>query len=86
MEDILAEEKSFLRTNLKELQTRYPGKYLLIRGKKVYGSFETFDEGVEYGVSTIPGRPFLVRNVMHPEDEAANVPALALGIPLTCGS
>lgn len=83
MKDILAQEKRTLRENLEELQKQHPGKYLLIQGTKIIGAFETFDDGVSYGVNTIRGKPFLVRNVMHPEDRAADVPALALGLPLS---
>lgn len=84
MADILLREKNYLRENLEKLQKDYPGKYLLIRGEVVLGAFETYDEGVDYGVRNHRGKPFLVRNVMNPEDQVADVPALALGVPLSC--
>ena len=84
--DILSQEKDFLRQNLEKLQSEHPGKYVLIQGKQVLGAFETYDEGVNFGVNHFSGKPFLVRNVMNPQDQAADVPALSLGIPLSCQS
>lgn len=84
--DILSREKEFLRQNLENLRSEHPGKYLLIQGKKVLGAFETYDKGVKFGVNLHTGRPFLVRNVMNPEDQAADVPKLAIGVPLSCQS
>lgn len=86
MTDILAREKQHLHENLEKLRREHPGKYVLIQGNQVIGAFETYDEGVDYGVNTVRGKPFLVRNVMKPEDQAAVVPALSFGIPLSCRS
>ena len=81
MTDPLQNEKEFLLANLEELQNEHPGKYLLIQDQTVYGAFETFDEGVSYGVKVLKGNPFLVRNVMEPRDQPVAIPALMLGIP-----
>ncbi|MCY4657014.1 MAG: hypothetical protein OXC80_09385 [Gammaproteobacteria bacterium] len=81
-EDPLDNEKRYLRKNIEELQKKYPGKYLVIQGLKIFGAFETYDQGVEYGISHIKGTPFLVRNVLEPDDKVADIPALALEIPL----
>ena len=82
MDDLLKKEKAFLKANLDELQKKYPGKYLLIKGDKVHGAFETFKEGVEAG-HRLPdmGRCFLVRSVLEPNDpEPLKIPALTLGL------
>ena len=82
MEDLLKKEKAYLKDNLDELQKKYPGKYLLIKGDKVHGAFETFKEGVEAG-HRLPdmGRCFLVRSVLEPDDpEPLKIPALTLGL------
>lgn len=82
MEDLLKVEKAYLKANLAELQKKYPGKYLLIKGEKVHGAFETFKEGVEAG-HRLPdmGRCFLVRSVLEPDDpEPLKIPALTLGL------
>ena len=84
--DILSEEKEFLRQNLVKLRAEHPGKYLLIQRNRVLGAFETYDVGVNFGVDHATDGPFLVRNVMNPEDQVADVPKLSLGVPLSCQS
>lgn len=81
--DILSEEKEFLRQNLEKLRSEHPGKYLLIQGNRVLGAFETYDEGVNFGINHVTGGPFLVRNVMNPQDRVADVPKISLGVPLS---
>ena len=84
--DILSREKEFLRQHLEELQSEHPGKYLLIQGNRVLGAFETYDVGVNFGVKLDSGRPFLVRNVMKPQDQVVDVPKQSFGVPLSCQS
>ena len=86
MSDLLATEKQYLNENLERLRKLHPGKYVLIHDEEVLGAFETYDAGVDYGVNNVREKPFLVRSVMKPEDQAADVPALSLGIPLSCRS
>ena len=83
MADPLAKEKAFLRENQEALATRYPGKYLLIKGAEVHGAYETYDQGVTAGVQEFAAGPFLVRSVEQPHDsEAPSIPALSIGVPL----
>ena len=84
--DVLSQEKKSLRQNLEKLRSEFPGKYLLIQGKKVLGAFETYDAGVNFGINHATDGPFLVRNVMNPRDQLADVPKLALGVPFSCQS
>ena len=82
MTDPLAKEKNFLQENLAILAERHPGKYLLIKGEKVYGAFETYEQGVSAGVQQFGAGPFLVRSVLEPSDtEAPSIPALSVGVP-----
>ncbi len=82
-EDPLAVEKQYLKAHLDELASKYPGKYLLIKGEAVHGGFETYDEGVDVGVAKFGRGPFLVRSVLHPDDaDAVIIPALSVGVPL----
>ena len=80
--DPLFREKEFLRSNQKALSEKYLGKYLLIKGEKVHGAYDTFDEGVEAGAWVFGAGPFLVRSALKVEDpEAIYIPVLSLGIP-----
>ncbi len=82
MADPLAKEKAFLQQNQAALAEQHPGKYLLIKGERVYGAFETYDQGVSAGVREFGAGPFLVRSVLQPEDpEAPSIPALSVGVP-----
>ena len=84
MAELLTEEIAFLLGNIEKLAKDYPGKYLLIKGSKVYGSFETRDEGIRVGATVFGEGPFLVRSVFQPEGmEAPKIPALSVGMPLT---
>ncbi len=81
--DPLARERAFLQANVEDLAARYPGRYLLIQGERVYGAFETFNAGVDAGLDRFPTSDFLVRSVLEPDDPPPlNIPALSLGFPL----
>lgn len=83
MVDPLATEKAYLKAHLEELTHAYPEKYLLLKGERAFGSFETYGEGVEAGVRLFGRGPFLVRSITAPDDgEAPSIPALAVGVPL----
>ena len=81
--DPLATEKAYLKAHLEDLTREFPEKYLLLKGKKAFGSFETYDQGVEAGIRMFGRGPFLVRSTAAPDDgEAPSIPALAVGVPL----
>lgn len=81
--DPLAVEKAYLASNLEELTNQFPEKYLLIKGQEAFGSFETYEQGVEAGFRAFGRGPFLVRSAVAPQDaEAPSIPALAVGVPL----
>ena len=87
MSKTLAAERTYLKKNQERLRRRYPGKYLLIKGSKVHGAYDTREAGVLAGVRRFPdARAFLVRPVDQPEDPVVSNPALSLGIPLSCSS
>ena len=82
MTDPLTREKKFLKENQKELADQFPGKYLLIKGEKVVGGFETYEQGISEGVKIFGAGPFLVRSVLKPDDaESPSIPALSVGVP-----
>ena len=87
MTDPLGMEKTYLKKHQSELAEAYPGRYLVIQGEKVYGAFETYDQGVNEGVKMLGAGPFLVRSVLQPEDPPPlSIPTLALGMPLSVNS
>ncbi len=84
MTKLLATEKQFLRVHQKELAEQHPGQFLLIKGEKVHGAFQTYEEGVSAAARLFGAGPCLVRSVLQPEDSPPlYVPALALGIPMS---
>ncbi len=84
MTKLLATEKEFLRVHQKELAEQHPGQFLLIKGEKVHGAFQTFEQGVSEATRLFGAGPCLVRSVEQPEDPPLlDVPALSLGIPLS---
>ena len=81
MSELLATERAYLKDNVEELAAKYPGRHLLIKGERVYGAFETHDQGVEAGISTFGRGPFLVRSVNEPDPEPYVIPRLVIGVP-----
>ena len=81
-EELLLRERTYLKEHQAELiEKYYDRQYLVIRGEKVYGAYETYKEAVHDGVRKCGRGPFLVRSVYHPEDpEPVHIPALSLGI------
>ena len=87
MSKTLTAERAYLKKNQERLRRRYPGKFLLIKGSRVHGAYDTREAGVLAGVRRFPdARAFLVRSVDQPEDPVVSNPALSLGIPLSCSS
>ena len=87
MIDPLAKEKAYLKENQAELANQHPGKYLIIKGDKVCGAFETYEQGVSSGARLFGAGPFLVRSVLTPDDSMApSIPALSVGVPLVAHS
>lgn len=78
-EDLLLKEKTYLQEHQEELIEKYRDRqYLLIKGEKVHGASETYDQAVTEGVKKFGRGPFLVRSVYHPEDPEVYIPALNL--------
>ena len=50
-EGLLAEEQKYLLANIDALRTRYPDRYLVIKGSKVHGDFASCDEAVDFGIA-----------------------------------
>lgn len=82
MADLLAVEKAFWEERREDLAREHPGKFLLIKGAKVHGVFDSHDAGVTAGVAKFGRGPFWVCNVDNPDPDTLVIPALAAGVPL----
>ena len=75
----LAGEAEFLDQNRDEFLERFPGKFLLIKGRKLQGQFNTREEAIQAGVRKYGLGSFLVRQAGE-DAPVFSIPALALGI------
>ena len=60
-EGLLAEEQKYLLANIDALRTRYPDRYLVIKGSKVHGNFANHDEAVDFGIARFGKGPSIRR-------------------------
>ena len=80
---LLETERAFLERNRAVLVRTYRDRYLVIRNDKVHGDFETLEQAVTKGAELFGAGPFLAVSPTEKEI-SASVPALSLGVPLTC--
>ena len=80
MAQLLEKEVGFFRAHLEDFQKRYPGRYLLIHGRKLHGDYGTFEEAVKVGTSRFDAGPFLVRQTSEPQELAQTVHVLKHGL------
>ena len=78
---LLDEEISYYESRKEELIRDHINRYLLIKGSKLIGSFETRGLAIAEGYRLYGTGPFLVR-LTGEDTPVGYVPALALGIPL----
>ena len=80
--ELLQTETIYLQEHQEELIEKYRERpYLVIKGEKVYGAYETYKQAVHEAAKDCGKGPCLVRSVYHPEDpEPVDIPALRLGI------
>jgi hypothetical protein len=62
-----------------ELLASHKGKFVLIKGDQIHGTFTTEAEAYEAGVKAFGAGPFLVRQVTE-DAQAATMPALFSGL------
>lgn len=80
MAQLLEKEAQFFMENLQQFQRQYPGRYLLIHGKKLHGDYGTFAEAVNEGTRRFQAGPFLVRQTTQPKELAQTVHILKHGL------
>ncbi len=72
-------ERQYFDSHQEELLRQFPGRFVVIKGEQVQGSFETIDDAFEAAARAFGLSPVLIRRTDHqPRD--VWVPALDLGI------
>ena len=74
----LETEVEFYNSCKKEWLRYYEGKFALIKGKELIGTYTTWQEAFNDGVQRLGNVPFLIRQVQE-KDEIVQFPALAVG-------
>ncbi len=78
-ERLLGEELDFYEKNKERFLREYTNRYLLIKGRKLIGSFHTSGQAVAEGVRQFGTGPFLVR-LSGEDTPRVSIPALSLGL------
>jgi Family of unknown function (DUF5678) len=77
---MLETERKYFSEHFDELNSRYPGKYVLIKDSNLIGAFNTIEEALADGARRFGLIPFLVRQVTAVPEKEINIPALTLGL------
>lgn len=76
---MLETELKYLRANKEELAKLYPGRFLVIKGEKVSGAYETRDQALTGAAEKHGLENVLIRRA-EDADEEIFIPALAFGL------
>ena len=76
---MLEEERQFYEEHLQEWLSHYAGKFALVKGRQLIGTFNTVEEALGEGTRRFGLTSFLVRQVQRVQPEV-KVPALTLGL------
>jgi hypothetical protein len=79
MSSPLEQERKFFREHRAEWEKTYAGKFVLVKGEALVGTFDAADTAVSEGIRKFGTESFLVRNVGEKEEEI-RIPALMLGL------
>lgn len=74
----LQTELEFYNSKKAELLAHHKGQFALIKGKKLIGTYTTWDEALKDGIKQLGNVPFLIKEVQERE-EIVQFPALAVG-------
>ena len=76
---VLEKEMAYYIEHQAELLKQYEGKYILIKGEKIIGGYESEEEAYRAGLEKFQNEPFFIKYVAK-EEESAEFPALFLGL------
>ena len=72
-------EREFFNQNREDLLRKFPGKFVVVKGQRVLGAFESIHDALGEGAKEFGMTSFLVRRTDQvPED--VSIPALAFGL------
>lgn len=75
----LEQEQAYFDAIRARLLAEHPGKFALIRGSELIGTFDSEENAYVAGLERFGNTPFLVKQIL-PEDPVAHLPALSLGL------
>jgi hypothetical protein len=75
----LEEERAFYAAHEREWATAHPGRFVVVKGDRLLGAFDSIGEALAAGAATFGPQSFLVRKVGEKQAEV-NIPALTLGL------
>lgn len=78
-DEILQVELAYFQKRREHLLAEHGGKYALIKGKTLVGTFDTHEAAYEHGVFRFGNVPFLIKEIRE-HDEVVRLPALSLGL------
>ena len=76
---LLEQERAFYIAHEAEWATAHPGRFVVVKGDRLLGAFDSIEEALAAGAATFGVDSFLVRKLGQKQDEV-NIPALALGL------
>jgi hypothetical protein len=77
--EVLAEEQAFYAGQRESLLATSEGKYALIKGTRLVGTYDTPSAAYADGISKLGNVPMLIVHVVR-DEPAGRVPALTLGL------
>lgn len=77
--DVLAEERRYFSEIRADLLKTSEGKFALVKGRALLGTFDTRQAAYEYGLGKLGNAPMLIAPVTT-EEPIARFPALHLGL------
>ena len=76
---MLEKERKYFEQNRKEWLSKFPAKFVLVKGEQLVGTFDKPEDALAEGARRFGGESFLVRRVEESE-QLVYIPALTLGI------
>ena len=78
-EELFKHEKAYFEKHKPGLLKSAPGKFALIKGDELIGTYDTEDSAYEAGVQTVGIVPFFIVRIV-PITEIERIPSLYLGL------
>lgn len=78
-DETLGEEQGFYNESRATWLKAHPGKFALVKGRRLLGVYDSPDEAYKQGLNQLGNVPMLVVQIV-PEQPIARFPALQLGL------